>query len=309
MTRLFIMRKSTMNKMTAQMNCYLNNEFLCALKNGEDASCRVDSGIVEFKCAIPGCPPSDPIFLELKENALVTITLRQTGWKPEISVHDPSIVLDKDIVNVRSCETRFCPTKTVEGYLALDENSRLWALYKGLIPSWKNDIPRRFDSIIGYELLEDGSSITKGGIGHAVVGGLLFGRTGAVVGGITGTRKTKQTCTNLTIKITVDSVSCPTEYISLITSSTKRESAVYKKAYKIAQDILSLLQVICSQVEQERREPPKPQPEPQQTPPPREAPAPGGSVFDELRRYKTLADEGIITEEEFLAKKKQLLGL
>ena len=30
---------------------------------------------------------------------------------------------------------------------------------------------------------------------------------------------------------------------------------------------------------------------------------------NEIRRYKELADEGIITEEEFLQKKKQLLGL
>ena len=33
------------------------------------------------------------------------------------------------------------------------------------------------------------------------------------------------------------------------------------------------------------------------------------SVPDEIRQYKKLMDEGIITEEEFAAKKKQLLGL
>ncbi|MEB4869027.1 SHOCT domain-containing protein [Priestia megaterium] len=32
-------------------------------------------------------------------------------------------------------------------------------------------------------------------------------------------------------------------------------------------------------------------------------------LANEIRRYKELADEGIITEEEFLQKKKQLLGL
>lgn len=33
------------------------------------------------------------------------------------------------------------------------------------------------------------------------------------------------------------------------------------------------------------------------------------SPFDEIRKYKELLDEGIITQEEFDAKKKQLLGL
>ena len=33
------------------------------------------------------------------------------------------------------------------------------------------------------------------------------------------------------------------------------------------------------------------------------------SSADEIRKYKSLYDDGIITEEEFLNKKKQLLGL
>ena len=34
-----------------------------------------------------------------------------------------------------------------------------------------------------------------------------------------------------------------------------------------------------------------------------------GNSADELKKYKELADEGIITQEEFEQKKKQLLGL
>ena len=32
-------------------------------------------------------------------------------------------------------------------------------------------------------------------------------------------------------------------------------------------------------------------------------------TFEELERYKELFDKGVITEEEFAAKKKQILGL
>lgn len=40
-----------------------------------------------------------------------------------------------------------------------------------------------------------------------------------------------------------------------------------------------------------------------------EAVQPSTNSVDEIRRYKQLLDEGIISEEEFDAKKKQLLGL
>lgn len=37
--------------------------------------------------------------------------------------------------------------------------------------------------------------------------------------------------------------------------------------------------------------------------------ASGQSIADEIKKYKQLYDQGIITEEEFLAKKEQLLNL
>ncbi len=39
------------------------------------------------------------------------------------------------------------------------------------------------------------------------------------------------------------------------------------------------------------------------------SPAPGPSAADEIMKFKALLDDGIITEEEFAMKKKQLLGI
>ena len=39
------------------------------------------------------------------------------------------------------------------------------------------------------------------------------------------------------------------------------------------------------------------------------APATGVDTVEEIRRFKALMDQGIITEEEFAAKKTQLLGI
>jgi len=38
-------------------------------------------------------------------------------------------------------------------------------------------------------------------------------------------------------------------------------------------------------------------------------PAAAPDVVEEIQRFKALMDQGIITEEEFAAKKRQLLGI
>ena len=39
------------------------------------------------------------------------------------------------------------------------------------------------------------------------------------------------------------------------------------------------------------------------------APAPAVDAVAEIKKYKELLDAGVITEEEFAAKKKQLMGI
>jgi len=50
------------------------------------------------------------------------------------------------------------------------------------------------------------------------------------------------------------------------------------------------------------------EPAPQQAPPPAAAPG-GGDYTGELEKLAKLRDEGVITAEDFEAKKKQLLGI
>lgn len=148
-----------------------------------------------------------------------------------------------------------------------------------------------YENIVGYELLDDSGTITSGGLGRAVVGGALFGGVGAIVGGVTGSKKSKNTCKKLTLKITVKNQSEPCIYINYIDSEVKTDSTTYKVAYKEAQDSLSQLEIICDQRKASEATP--------QT----------ASAADEILKYKQLLDMGAITQEEFDAKKKQLLGL
>lgn len=194
----------------------------------------------------------------------------------------------------------FNPTKTVGKSFAMDENSKQWAIAKGIFfPSIKNCAPYKYSDIVDFELLEDGGSISKGGLGQAVVGGIAFGGVGAVIGGVTGKKKNKPTCTSLMIKITVNSSSQPVEYIKFISTPTRKNSFVYKLLYKSAHEIMSLLQLIVNEQSKEALTAYDSSAVAMQS----------VSSADEIRKLKALMDDGIITQEEFKAKKKQLLGI
>ena len=63
-------------------------------------------------------------------------------------------------------------------------------------------------------------SIAKGGIGRAAVGGILFGGAGAIVGA--STRKQKEVCDSLQVKVTVKGYKDPAFFIKLISTGTKK---------------------------------------------------------------------------------------
>lgn len=148
------------------------------------------------------------------------------------------------------------------------------------------------DSINGYEVIENGESVTSGGLGRAAVGAVAFGGIGAVVGAVTGKKKSRSVIDTLKIKINMNDLENPVVYIDLIKSKVKRNSSMYKTAIEQADKIISTLEILLK--DQQVNEPDHSSPI---------------STADELRKFKELLDDGIITQEEFDAKKKDLLGL
>ncbi len=192
----------------------------------------------------------------------------------------------------------YTPTKKVGDYFVVNENDKTWAIPTGVFKKTvQPGTVHKYSEIVSFELLEDGNSVTKGGLGRAVAGGILLGGVGAIVGGSTGSKKTKGICTKLQIKITLNSMATPTVYVNLISTSTKKDSFIYSAAYSSAQEILSILQIICDQREHQNNI----QPESQTS-------ATAISVPEEIKKYKDLLDMGAITEEEFENKKKELLN-
>lgn len=202
--------------------------------------------------------------------------------------------IDKE--NEVLANVEFDITQNIDNYLYLDENRKKICLPMGLVKK-KIDPERIFNygDILNYELLEDGNSVSKGGVGRAIVGGALFGDVGAIVGGSTG-HKQKQTCTKLQIKITTNNIEHPAEYINFIIAEIRKDNMIYKNAYSSAQKVLSALDIICNPKSSASKEK-------------KNDASSNKSAAEQIKEFKELLDSGAITEEEFEAKKKQLLDL
>lgn len=185
----------------------------------------------------------------------------------------------------------FKATNSIGKFVQFDDDNKKW-----LIPSKGTFIPTpdlifNYSDIVDFELLEDGESVASGGLGRALVGGALFGGVGAIVGGVTGKRKSKNVCSSLRLKVTINNMDSPAVYINFIETKTQKDGLSYKAIADQAQECLSVFQLICDKQKGTSENM-------NQT----------SSAAEEIRKFKELLDDGIITQEEFDKKKNELLG-
>lgn len=160
-----------------------------------------------------------------------------------------------------------------------------------------------YDYIVGYNYLEDEKKYGIGStIGKAAVGGILFGGAGAVIGALTNTNQSRKV-RSMEIQLTLKNGKT-IEYfpISIYKGDPiKVTSSYYKDKLNVGNKIMILLDEIINGktqpvlneinekeiVENTNSE----------------------NNLSELRELKSLLDEGILTQEEFNFKKKQILGI
>ncbi|UYZ34963.1 SHOCT domain-containing protein [Clostridium beijerinckii] len=256
------------------------------------AVCNKDVGLNRYQIANKEwiCP-------ECRKKCGVGIrTVKMTAEEIKDAIANKKIK-DDEIIAINAAKkeelNNFNTTKKIGAYIEFDDTQKKWLVPDGLLGKKKNPKIYNYSDIVDYELLEDGESIAKGGLGRAVAGGVLFGGIGAIVGGVTGGKKSKTVCTSLKIKITVNDINNPVVYLKFLSSETKKSSFIYKTAFNSAQECLSVLQLITNIQEKEQEE----------------VAQPVVSSADEILKFKSLLDNGIITQEEFESKKKQLLGI
>lgn len=181
---------------------------------------------------------------------------------------------------------KFYPTQKFGLYAYFDDqNEQL------LVNSGNMDInPKtliRYSDIKDFSANEDGDQIIKSGLGTALAGGFLFGVTGAVVGAIVGKgKKGKKYVEDLSISINLNSGI--NETVRLIGSKTKVDSMTYKGVRPMFEGIVNKLDNIVKENQNIDTT---------------------FSPTDEIKKFKDLLDAEIISQEEFDAKKKELLNL
>ena len=162
-----------------------------------------------------------------------------------------------------------------------------------------------YSSVLSYEYKEDGK--TKGAygkmLGAAALGGIFFGGAGAIVGALTQKRGEKYRVKSMEIEIKYQQAEQQEVFHMkvlnplLCTVPIYSDDAWYEDLLKAAEDVMKILDKIIQDNHPEILE--KEQ----------DIGAQSFSAADEIRKFKELMDEGIITEAEFEMKKKELLGI
>ncbi|MCO6528525.1 MAG: SHOCT domain-containing protein [Lactobacillus sp.] len=152
--------------------------------------------------------------------------------------------------------------------------------------------PDRFvdaSEIVSYQVNEKGHDENKHHVfTRAAVGAIIAGTPGAVIAGTTG-GKINEYIDHLGLIINLSDGS--DFEVKFLTIKSKTNSSYAKDAYSELNHVIAILDgwKATEKVVEDTKDN-------------TDAPA-------EIRRYKQLLDDGIITQEEFEAKKKQLLGL
>lgn len=148
-------------------------------------------------------------------------------------------------------------------------------------PIMSNPIFRveRLDDIVDVSISENNTQIQ--GLHDMMIGNALFGAVGALAAGIGKGGKINDLHLDIVLRNTDDAHM----RIDFIDDPIRIKSEIYQVVTLTAEKIYAQLKsAITTSVD-------------------------SMSIADEIRKFKELADEGIITQEEFEAKKKQLLGI
>lgn len=266
------------------MGLFNKEPIICSIcgqdvKKSQLQKCRLTDGIICGDCASYATDwlGKDAGYSDLKRSTVATVREYVEKRKEQIN------------------RKKNFPADIVVGRMKINNKARQWCWTERLREAGTSQID--FDTgldIFSFDDIEhiEGDSfpvavggettITNNGLGRAVVGGVLAGSTGAILGAATAKQtvhsapQTTVTCNRIYMKLK------PYPGKTWVFPMPSREDM------QTVMDILSGKQ--------------------QALPAQQQAPATSDPA-EELRKYKALADEGVITAEDYEAKKKQLLGL
>ena len=223
-----------------------------------------------------------------------------TGFRAEVQAdghfQNPRIFDERIFTPVAISENGYVGTWQIEQTGAM---KNFLAAYGGKKAA-RTFVALHVNEIVSFEVLEKQTS----GLGAAAVGGLAFGAAGAMVGTLAGAGKS----TRIDLKIVTTRSDNPMIMVNLFDKNGTVGSVANPNAMKLvfsasqrAKKMDSEIMTLCSALEgllaRNLAQQAVPQTVVQQL-----------SPADELLKFKQLLDSGLITQEEFDAKKRHLIG-
>ncbi len=123
----------------------------------------------------------------------------------------------------------------------VDDTSKRFAISKG-----KNLKVYKYSDLLGFELNEDGGSVTQGRGLATLAGGLAFGTAGAVVAAM-GKRKNTGICTDLSVNIFLNDLQDSNLLVKFIAKPMKKKGLNYQAVQKQSMELITLLTYIDNQ--------------------------------------------------------------
>ena len=152
-----------------------------------------------------------------------------------------------------------------------------------------------YSKILQCELDIDGETVSKQStsstVGRAVLGGILTGGVGAIIGGTTGKRTSKETIKSMDLKIIVNDTTTPIFKINFFTGKAKKGTLVYKTKYAEIEKWHAIVSGLIRHGSEQS------------------APAASSNSANHLSTLFDLKQKGAISHEEFEAEKKKILSL
>lgn len=155
----------------------------------------------------------------------------------------------------------------------------------------------KFNSIIECQIIENSNVMDSGGIGRALVGGMIAGGTGAIVGATT--RKSKNIVSNLSIRVVTNDIEDSLYNLVIIADSIDTnkilEADFYKQAINFANNVYATIQAIIKDNSKNIKAETNIQEHS------------SNNGLEQLEKLAELKEKGILTDEEFTEAKQKIL--
>ncbi len=219
----------------------------------------------------------------LKKNSYKNVFNKEKNDNPDLKNFNASKIVSLEI------------GRWQQALLLIDDTKKQFAIQKGRQYSDIYD----FTDIVGYEIFENDQRKVQGRAGSALIGGAFLGLGGAIVGS-SRSRAINEMCNRLSLIIRIkDSYYPQIEIVFFDNVTIDKASNAYKSKINNARLICSHIEdMINSKSFDGNIDAENAMKETNMT-----------LKKEEMQILKDMLDEGLITQEDFETKKKQILGL